>query len=67
MTEIKLYTITEVAKMLKVSNPTVYKLFREGRLVFCTIGGHRRVTEEQLADYIARAQGGKLISEKADD
>jgi excisionase family DNA binding protein len=51
-TSTKLYTISEVAEILKVSKPTVYRLFKDNRLEWCLVGSHRRVSQEQIDKYI---------------
>lgn len=47
-----IYTVSEAAERLKVSKPTLYKLFNSGKLEFFWVGGLRRVTEEQIENYI---------------
>lgn len=50
--ETKIYTVTEAAKRLKISKPSLYKIFNNGKLEYFWVGGLRRVTEEQIQKYI---------------
>ena len=59
--ESKIYTVSEAAMRLKVSKPTVYKLFNEGKLEYFTIGGLRRVTEEQIQKFIKTNEVSKAV------
>lgn len=52
MNENKLYTIDEISETLKVSRPTIYRLFRTGVLQWIWVGTHRRVTQEQLDEFL---------------
>ena len=47
------YTVEQVAKMLHVGRDKVYHLLRTGQLRSIKIGKLRRITEEQLAEFIA--------------
>ena len=47
------YTVEQVAKMLNVGRDKVYYLLRTGQLRSIKIGKLRRITEEQLAEFIA--------------
>ena len=47
------YTIEQVAKMLHIGRDKVYYLLRTGQLRSLKIGKLRRITEQQLADFIA--------------
>jgi excisionase family DNA binding protein len=47
------YTVEQVAKMLHVSRDKVYFLLRTGQLRSLKIGKLRRITDEQLAEFIA--------------
>lgn len=49
---VKLFTIKDVAQILNVSRSQVYVLLKTGELKSVTIRGSRRVTENQLIDYI---------------
>ena len=53
MTEdIKLYTLKEVADILKVSRQTIYNYLAAGRLRATKIGREYRVTEKDLKKFI---------------
>ena len=56
----RIYTVSEVADRLRVSKPSVYKLFNEGKLDFFLVGGLKRVTEEQIQKYIS--ENGGIVS-----
>lgn len=47
-------TIAEVARQLRVSRGTVYKLMSDNELRFVTVGHSRRVRREALLDYLDR-------------
>jgi excisionase family DNA binding protein len=47
------YTVEQVAKMLHVSRDKVYYLLRTGQLRSIKIGKLRRITDQQLNDFIA--------------
>ena len=47
------YTVEQVAKMLHVGRDKVYELLRTGQLRSIKIGKLRRITDEQLAEFIA--------------
>ena len=49
---VKLFTIKDVAQILNVSRSQVYVLLKTGELKSVTIRGSRRVTENQLIEYI---------------
>jgi excisionase family DNA binding protein len=44
----RVFTVEEVALELRVSEATVYRLMRAGRLAYVAVGRRRRVTREQL-------------------
>ena len=46
------YTVEQVAKMLHISRDKVYYLLRTGQLRSIKIGRLRRITDQQLADFI---------------
>ncbi|WP_346048323.1 helix-turn-helix domain-containing protein [Actinomadura chokoriensis] len=50
------YTVEQVAEMLQVGRDKVYMLLRTGRLRSIKIGRLRRITDQQLADFIASAE-----------
>ena len=47
------YTVEQVAKMLNIGRNKVYYLLRTSQLRSIKIGKSRRITEEQLAEFIA--------------
>src|SRR5215831_14010424 len=47
------YTVEQVAKMLHIGRHKVYYLLRTGQLRSLKIGKLRRITEQQLAEFIA--------------
>jgi excisionase family DNA binding protein len=50
----KLYTVSEVAELLRLNKRSIYRLFQKGELAFLKIGGSRRVTEKQIDEYYDR-------------
>ena len=56
------YTVWEVAEILKVSTKTVYHLIRDNELFAIRVRGQIRITSYALDDYIAR--GGSSIEAK---
>ena len=47
------YTVEQVAQMLHVGRDKIYYLLRTGQLRSIKIGKLRRITEQQLAEFIA--------------
>jgi len=47
-----LLTVQQVGKVLNVSRSKVYTLFDAGELDSVLVGSSRRVSENQLADYL---------------
>jgi excisionase family DNA binding protein len=47
------YTVEQIAKMLHVGRDKVYELIRTGQLHSIKIGKLRRITEEQLNEFVA--------------
>jgi excisionase family DNA binding protein len=55
-----LFTVKQVAKILNISRSTVYTLFDTGQLGSVLVGSaSRRVSENQLADYLRRIHAQK--------
>ena len=52
------YTVEQVAKMLHIGRDKVYHLLRTGQLRSIKIGKLRRITEDQLAEFIASVEEG---------
>jgi excisionase family DNA binding protein len=51
------YTVEQVAEMLHIGRDKVYELIRTGQLRSIKIGKSRRITEEQLTEFIASLEG----------
>jgi len=51
------YTVSEAAEYLGVSEPTIFRWMREGRLSFLKIGGSTRFTQEGLDALIEKTTG----------
>ncbi len=49
----KAYTVEQVAEMLHVGRDKVYYLLRTGQLRSIKIGKLRRITQQQLAEFVA--------------
>jgi putative molybdopterin biosynthesis protein len=50
--EIKVYTLQEVANIIRVSRQTIYNYVTAGRLKATKYGKEYRVTEEDLQEFI---------------
>ena len=57
----KIMTITEVAKYLKISDVTTYKLVQSGSLPSFKIGRSWRVKFEDLLEFIDKKKGERYI------
>ena len=53
MAEIKVYTLDEVADILKVSRRTLYTYVKEGKLPAVKMGKYWRVSQESLQAFIS--------------
>lgn len=53
MSEIKVYTLEEVAEILKVSRRTLYTYVKEGKLPAVKMGKYWRVSQESLQAFIS--------------
>jgi excisionase family DNA binding protein len=53
MTEIRVYTLDEVADILKVTKRTLYNYIKAGTLHAVKMGKYWRVSEETLRDFIS--------------
>ena len=51
--QLQAYTVEQVAEMLHVGRDKIYYLLRTGQLRSLKIGKLRRITEQQLAEFIA--------------
>ncbi len=52
MTEIKVYTVDDVAELLQVTRTTVYAYIKSGKLKAKKIGKYYRITEENLRAFL---------------
>ena len=50
---IKLYSVDEIAEMLKSTKPTIRAYFRDGKLVGRKISGKWHITEDNLKKYLS--------------
>ena len=50
------YTLEEVAKMLRISMPTVRRLIEDGDLKAIKVRGQWRVSKDEYEAYIKRSQ-----------
>ena len=50
---IKLFSVDEVAEMLKSTKPTIRAYFREGKLMGRKISGKWHITEGNLKNYLS--------------
>jgi excisionase family DNA binding protein len=48
----QLYTIEEVANLLKVSRKTLYEWMNAGKLSFVLVGDRRRITQSAVNSFI---------------
>lgn len=53
MTDIKVYTLDEVADILKVTKRTLYTYVKEGKLSAVKMGRYWRVTQDSLQAFIS--------------
>lgn len=52
MSEIKIYNVHDLEKILGVTQRTIYNYIKAGQLKAVKIGGSWRFTEEALADFL---------------
>ncbi|MDQ3973133.1 MAG: helix-turn-helix domain-containing protein [Actinomycetota bacterium] len=50
-----MWTVAEVAKQMRVSNMTVYRLIKSGALPAIRVGKNYRIRGRDLADYLEAA------------
>lgn len=55
LSEVKFLTVAEVAKLMRVSKMTVYRLVHSGELPAVQIGRSFRVPEQAVHDYLRAA------------
>lgn len=59
MSQVRFYTIEEVAKILRVSEAKVRQLIQSGELRATTVGRQYRISEEALQEYIDKQTRSK--------
>lgn len=63
MSKHTIYTVSEVARILKLSTITVYKFIREQKLEAIEFNGHYRISSQSLETFInehtIKAAGGE--------
>ena len=65
MAQIKVYTLDEVADILKVTKRTLYSYVKAGKLKAVKLGKYWRVSEESLQAFISNLDtAGSPASEK---
>lgn len=52
MAEIKVYTLDEIAEIMKVTRRTVYSYISSGKLHAVKIGKYWKVTEENFREFL---------------
>ncbi len=52
----KLLTVNEVAKILRVSNMTVYRLVKSNQLTAIRVGKNYRIKESEVEKYINKGE-----------
>lgn len=50
----KMYTLQEVADILRVSRQTIYNYIHNGRLICTKYGKEYRLTEKQLQEFLRK-------------
>jgi excisionase family DNA binding protein len=56
----KLFTVDEVARMLRISNMTVYRLVKNEEIAAIKVGKNYRIRESEVDKYLKR--GSTLVS-----
>lgn len=54
MSELKVYTIDEIAELLHITRRTLYAYLKTGKLKAIKVGKYWRVTEENLKDFLSK-------------
>jgi len=60
-----LLTTREVAKILRVTPPSVRKIIRSGNLRAVDVGGQKRIDTASLAEFLQRSTNMKAQNENA--
>ncbi len=50
------YTVSEASKMLSISRSRLYELINSGEIQSVKFGRSRRITEEQLREFLRRCE-----------
>lgn len=53
LSDLQLYTVKDVERLLRLSRSEIYVLIRSGRLASVAEGRARRITAQGIRDYIA--------------
>lgn len=53
LTDLKLYSLQELAKLLEVTERTLHKYIKSGKIKGVKIGGQWRFTEENIRKFIS--------------
>jgi len=53
-TELKVYTLEEIAELLHITRRTLYTYVKEGKLKAVKVGKYWRVTEKNLEAFLAK-------------
>lgn len=53
-TDIKVYTLEEIAELLHITRRTLYTYVKEGKLKAVKVGKYWRVTEKNLQEFLER-------------
>ena len=58
MAEKRVYTLDEIAALLKITKRTIYNYIKGNKLKAVKVGKYWRVTEENLNDFLKRGTNG---------
>ncbi|MBR2020914.1 MAG: helix-turn-helix domain-containing protein [Clostridia bacterium] len=64
MDEIKVYTVQEVAQVLKVSSKTIYNLIHTDELQAIPVRGHYRIASGALDKFLQGGRNGQERKER---
>lgn len=56
MDEVKVYTVQEVADILKMTTGYIYDRVEDGSLVCCRLGNKLRFTPEQIKEFLYKKE-----------
>jgi len=63
ITKTNFLTVAEVSALLRLSELTIYKYLKEGRLEAVEFGGHYRISESSLFKFIEKHRVHKVKEE----